>query len=83
MIDAVAYYLMGDTMARHTLSAAQTRESRASMGTLEPFKTADGYITIAPLTDKHWTSMLKAVGHQEWFEGDEPRPERVKRAIKA
>ena len=39
-------------------------------------------MTIAPLTDKHWTSMLKAVGHPEWFEGDEPRTERVKNAAR-
>ncbi|HXM89381.1 MAG TPA: CoA transferase, partial [Candidatus Acidoferrum sp.] len=50
---------------------------------LEPFQTADGFITIAPLTDKHWTAILKAVGHPEWFEGDEPRPDRVRRSIKS
>ncbi|MGC1677260.1 MAG: CoA transferase [Candidatus Binataceae bacterium] len=82
MIDAVAYYLMGDTMARHTLLPHKPGVPPA-MGTLDPFKTADGYITIAPLTDKHWTSMLEAIGHQALFQGDEPRPERVKRAIKA
>src|SRR5258708_38308614 len=53
------------------------------MNTLEPFQTADGFITIAPLTDKHWTAILKAVGHSEWFEGDEPRPDRVRRSIKS
>lgn len=82
MIDAVAYYLMGDTMARHTLLPHKPGVPPA-MGTLDPFKTADGYITIAPLTDKHWTSMLEAIGRQALFQGDEPRPERVKRAIKA
>ncbi|HVA76445.1 MAG TPA: CoA transferase [Candidatus Binataceae bacterium] len=82
MIDAVAYYLMGDTMARHTLLPDKPGVP-PSMGTLDPFKTADGYITIAPLTDKHWTSMLEAIGREELFGGDAPRPERVKRAIKA
>ena len=82
MIDAVAYYLMGDTMARHTLLPHKPGVPPA-MGTLDPFRTADGYITIAPLTDKHWTSMLEAIGRQELFQGDEPRPERVKHAIKA
>ncbi len=82
MIDAVAYYLMGDTMARHTFLPHKPGVP-PSMGTLDPFKTADGYITIAPLTDKHWTSILDAIGHPEWFQGDEPRPERVKRSIKA
>ncbi|HVA80375.1 MAG TPA: CaiB/BaiF CoA-transferase family protein [Candidatus Binataceae bacterium] len=82
MIDAVAYYLMGDTMARHTFLPHKPGVPPA-MGTLDPFKTADSYITIAPLTDKHWTSMLAAIGRPELFAGDEPRSERVKRAIKA
>ncbi|HUY26613.1 MAG TPA: CaiB/BaiF CoA-transferase family protein [Candidatus Binataceae bacterium] len=82
MIDAVAYYLMGDTMARHTLLPHKPGVPPA-MGTLDPFKTADSYITIAPLTDKHWTSMLAAIGRPELFAGDEPRAERVRRAIKA
>ena len=81
MIDAVAYYLMPDTASRHTY-LPDTRGVAPSMNTLEPFQTADGFITIAPLTDKHWTAILDAVGHPEWFVGDEPRPERVKRSIK-
>jgi len=82
MIDAVAYYLMPDAASRHTY-LPDTRGVPPSMNTLEPFQTADGYITIAPLTDKHWAAILKAVGHPEWFEGNEPRPERVKRSIKS
>jgi crotonobetainyl-CoA:carnitine CoA-transferase CaiB-like acyl-CoA transferase len=81
MIDAVAYYLMPDVASRHTYLPDQ-RGVPPSMNTLEPFQTEDGYITIAPLTDKHWAGILDAVGHPEWFEGDEPRPERVKRSIK-
>ena len=82
MIDAVAYYLMPDTASRHTYLPHDAGIA-PSMNTLEPFQTADGYITIAPLTDKHWTAILKAVGHPEWFEGDEPRPDRVRRSIKS
>jgi crotonobetainyl-CoA:carnitine CoA-transferase CaiB-like acyl-CoA transferase len=82
MMDAVIYFLMGDTGSRHTFLPHQPGVA-PSMNTLEPFKTADGYITIAPLTDKHWTSLLDAVGHSEWFQGDEPRPERVRRSIKS
>ncbi len=82
MIDAVAYYLMGDTATNHTFLPHE-RGMRPTMGTLDPFKTADGYITIAPLTDKHWAGILDAVGHPEWFAGDAPRSERVRRSIKA
>ncbi len=81
MIDATAYFLMGDMMARHTF-LPDRRGVSAVASSAEPFRTADGYMTIAPLTDKHWTSLLKAVGHPEWFEGDEPRTERVKNAAR-
>jgi crotonobetainyl-CoA:carnitine CoA-transferase CaiB-like acyl-CoA transferase len=81
MIDAVAYYLMPDTMALRTF-LPDTAGTPPSMGTLEPFKTADGFVTIAPLTDKQWKRLLDAVGHPEWFEGSEPRGERLRRSIK-
>ncbi len=82
MMDAVAYYLMPDTMARRTF-LPDTPGTPPSMGTLEPFKTADSFITIAPLTDEQWQRLLDAVGHPEWFEGDQPRSERVRRSIKS
>lgn len=81
MIDAAAYFLMGDMMSVHTL-LPDKRGVHPPTASAEPYRTADGYITMAPLTDKHWTSLLKAVGHPEWFEGDEPRPDRVKRAAR-
>ena len=79
MIDALAYFLLSDTMIHQTF-LPHTPGLRPPVTTAEPFETADGFITIAPLTDKHWTALLKAVGHSEWFEGDEPRLERTKRS---
>ncbi len=80
MIDAVAYYLMGDTLGgNHFLP--HTQGQRPTKSSTDPFKTADGFITLSPLTDKHWDSLLKAVGHLEWFDGDDPRPEKVRKAI--
>ena len=72
---------MGDMMTRHTF-LPDRRGVGAVASSAEPFRTADGYMTIAPLTDKHWTALLTAVGHPEWFEGDEPRTERVKNAAR-
>jgi crotonobetainyl-CoA:carnitine CoA-transferase CaiB-like acyl-CoA transferase len=79
MIDALAYFLLSDTMIHQTFLPHKPG-IRPPVTTAEPFATADGFITIAPLTDKHWTALLKAVGHPEWFEGDEPRIERAKRS---
>jgi crotonobetainyl-CoA:carnitine CoA-transferase CaiB-like acyl-CoA transferase len=81
MIDAAAYFLMGDMMSVHTF-LPDKRGVHPPTPSAEPFRTADGYITIAPLTDRHWTSLLTAVGHPEWFEGDAPRAERIKQAAR-
>ncbi len=81
MIDAVAYYLMPDTATKHTYLPHKPGVP-PTMGTAEPYQTADGFIAIAPLTDKHWAAILDAVGHPEWFAGDETRPERVRRAAR-
>ncbi len=80
MIDAVAYYLMGDTLGVNTYLPHKPGV-RPAKGTPDPFQTADGFITIAPLTDKHWKSLLNAVGHPEWLDGDESRAERVRKAM--
>ena len=80
MIDAVAYYLMGDTLGTNIFLPHKPGQ-RPVKATSDPYKTADGYITIAPLMEKHWTGILNAVGHPEWLDGDEPRNERVRKAI--
>jgi crotonobetainyl-CoA:carnitine CoA-transferase CaiB-like acyl-CoA transferase len=80
MIDAVAYYLMGDTLGVNTFLPHKPGHKPAK-GSADPIQTADGFITIAPLTDKHWDSLLKAIGHTEWFDGDEPRHEKVRKAM--
>src|ERR1700722_7287685 len=81
MIDAAAAFLMGDMASKHTLLPHE-RGVHPPVATPEPYATADGYLTIAALTDRHWTSLMKAVGHPEWFEGDEPRAGRVRRSAK-
>ncbi|HXW84975.1 MAG TPA: CaiB/BaiF CoA-transferase family protein [Candidatus Binataceae bacterium] len=79
MIDALAYFLMGDTAGNHTFLPHE-KGLKATMGTAEPYETADGYIVIAALTDKQWIALTTAVGHPEWFEGPEPRHERTRRS---
>jgi crotonobetainyl-CoA:carnitine CoA-transferase CaiB-like acyl-CoA transferase len=77
MIDAVAYYLMGDTLGSNTFLPHKQGQKPAK-GTPDPMETSDGYITIAPLTDKHWAALLKGIGHPEWWEIDQPRGEKVR-----
>jgi len=80
MIDAVAYYLMGDTLGNNTYLPHKPG-LRPLKGTPDPVKTADGYIVISPLSDKHWEALLKGIGHPEWYESDEPRAEKARKAM--
>ena len=80
MIDAVAYYLMGDILGNMTYLPHKPG-MKPIKGSPDPIKTADGYIVIAPLSDKHWDGLLKGIGHPEWFEGDDSRAEKVRKAM--
>jgi crotonobetainyl-CoA:carnitine CoA-transferase CaiB-like acyl-CoA transferase len=80
MMDAVAYYMMPDTASRRTF-LPDTPGTPPTKSTSDPFRTADGFITVAPVTEAQWTRLLSAVGHPEWLDGDEPRAERNRRAI--
>ncbi len=80
MIDAVAYYLMGDTLGNNTYLPHKPG-ARPVKASADPVKTADGYVVISPVSDKHWEALLKGIGHPEWFEGDEPRNEKTRKAM--
>ena len=73
MIDAVAYYMLPDTMGENTYLPHQPGTPPAGGNSSEPMRTADGFISIGPITDKHWRSLVAAVGHPEWFQVEEMR----------
>jgi crotonobetainyl-CoA:carnitine CoA-transferase CaiB-like acyl-CoA transferase len=50
-------------------------------GSLDPFRTKDGYVTIAPYTDDQWSRLLTAIGHPEWWEIPDRR-ERLRTCLK-
>jgi crotonobetainyl-CoA:carnitine CoA-transferase CaiB-like acyl-CoA transferase len=54
---------------------------RPIKGTPDPLKTSDGYIVIAPLTDKHWSALLEGIGHPDWLDGEDSRAEKVRKAM--
>ena len=47
--------------------------------TLDPFKTKDGWLTIAPFTDAQSKRLAEAVGHPEWWPETADRTERAER----
>lgn len=80
MIDALAYYMMGDTLGNNIYLPHKAGQ-RPVKGSSDPLKTADGYIVIAPVSDKHWTALLKGIGHLEWFEGEDSRAEKIRKTM--
>lgn len=80
MIDAVAYYMMGDTLGSNTFLPHKPGRG-AVKGSSDPIQTADGFVTIAAVADKHWTSLLKAVGHPEWWKLSDNRNECVRQIM--
>jgi crotonobetainyl-CoA:carnitine CoA-transferase CaiB-like acyl-CoA transferase len=50
-------------------------------GSLDPFKTQDGWVTIAPFTDDQWERLCKCLGHAEWWEM-ENRADRMRAALR-
>jgi crotonobetainyl-CoA:carnitine CoA-transferase CaiB-like acyl-CoA transferase len=45
---------------------------------LDPFRTKDGWLTIAPFTDAQFERLCTAVGHPEWWTGVPDRLERAR-----
>jgi crotonobetainyl-CoA:carnitine CoA-transferase CaiB-like acyl-CoA transferase len=50
-------------------------------GSLDPFKTSDGWVTIAPFTDEQWERLCAGLGHPEWWQ-IESRADRMRAALR-
>ena len=50
-------------------------------GSLDPFKTHDGWVTIAPFTDAQWEHLCAGVGHPEWWQV-ENRADRMRTVLR-
>ncbi|MGA2410717.1 MAG: CoA transferase [Candidatus Binataceae bacterium] len=50
-------------------------------GSLDPFRTLDGWVTIAPFKDDQWERLCKGVGHPEWWQ-IEDRRERMRGVLR-
>jgi len=50
-------------------------------GSLDPFQTKDGWVTIAPFTDQQWERLCAGVGHPEWWQL-ESRADRMRAALR-
>jgi crotonobetainyl-CoA:carnitine CoA-transferase CaiB-like acyl-CoA transferase len=70
-------FTANDSMYEYTfLPEAEFKGTAPKSSTLDPFRTADGWLTIAPFTDEQLRRLCDAVGHLEWYDGVENRMER-------
>jgi glutaryl-CoA transferase len=79
MLEAMMAFTANDTMYGYTFLPDEQYKHQAPKSTsLDPFKTKDGWMTIAPFTDAQYQRMCEAVGHPEWWTAVEDRTERLR-----
>ena len=60
---------------------AEFKDKVPKSGSLDPFKTQDGWVTIAPFTDDQWERLCNCLGHAEWWQL-ENRADRMRAALR-
>ena len=68
MLEAMMAFTANDSIYGYTLLPEDEFKHLAPKSTtLDPFKTKDGWLTIAPFTDAQSKRLAEAVGHPEWW----------------
>jgi len=79
MIEAMMAFTANDTAYGYTFLPEEDYKHLAPRNTtLDPFRTKDGWLTIAPFTDAQYARLCEAVGHPEWWTGVADRTERLR-----
>lgn len=69
MLEAMMVFTANDTIYGYTFLPEEEYKKQAPKSTsLDPFKTSDGWVTIAPFTDAQYERLCTAVGHPEWMQ---------------
>lgn len=77
MLEAMMAFTANDSIYEYTfLPEAEFKGTAPKSSTLDPFRTADGWLTVAPFTDEQLRRLCAAVEHLEWYDGVENRMER-------
>src|SRR5208337_2537945 len=75
MLEAMMAFTANDTIYGYTFLPEEEYKAQAPKTTsLDPFRTSDGWLMIAPFTNEQMARTLAAVGHPEWLSGDAPDP---------
>ena len=80
MLEAMMAFTANDSIYGYTLLPEDEFKHLApKSSTLDPFRTKDGWLTIAPFTDAQSKRLAEAVGHPEWWPETSDRTERAER----
>jgi crotonobetainyl-CoA:carnitine CoA-transferase CaiB-like acyl-CoA transferase len=82
MLEAMMAFVANDSMIGYALLPEDQFKDQAPKNlSLDPFRTKDGYVTIAPFTDEQWARLTAAIGHPEWWQIADRR-ERLRTCLK-
>jgi crotonobetainyl-CoA:carnitine CoA-transferase CaiB-like acyl-CoA transferase len=70
MLEAVLAFLWASDMNSQTFIGNEPAQQEAASTIDLIYETADGYITVAALTDRQWAGLAHAVEHPDWLEDD-------------
>jgi crotonobetainyl-CoA:carnitine CoA-transferase CaiB-like acyl-CoA transferase len=68
MLEAVLAFLWSSDMGSQTFVADTPAPQEAASAIDLIYETANGYMTVAALTDRQWAGLAKALGRPEWLE---------------
>jgi crotonobetainyl-CoA:carnitine CoA-transferase CaiB-like acyl-CoA transferase len=67
MLDAVLYFLWASDMGSQTYPDLEVRPQEAASFIDLIYQTADGYMTVAVMSDKEWAGVTRALDRPEWL----------------
>jgi crotonobetainyl-CoA:carnitine CoA-transferase CaiB-like acyl-CoA transferase len=70
MLEAVMAFLWSSDMGGQTFVGAEPARQESATAFDLIYETADGYMTVAPLTDRHWAGLARSAGRPEWLEDE-------------
>ena len=68
MLDSVLYFLWASDMGGQTYPDQVVRAQDAASFIDLIYQTADGYMTVAVMSNKEWQGAARALGHPEWLD---------------
>jgi len=68
MVDAMMAFSANDSMVGYAFPDHDFSNEAPKSFSLDPFRTKDGWVSIAPFTDEQWERLTTTVGHPEWWQ---------------